>query len=116
MSVVTAEEILAQVNQLPTAERGKLLTKLTREARRKPFVFHSKVICANTPYVSRKLEYEWLKKNESQYSGQWIALKEDVLLAHGGNAKEVFAKARELGVNDALVLLAEGSNWPYMGL
>jgi len=116
MSANTVENILAQVNQLPAADRGKLLTKLKREERRNPFVFHSKLISANAPYTDRTLEYEWLKQHEHEYIGQWIALKGDQLLAHGGNAKEVSAKARELGVQDALILLVENPDLAYMGL
>ncbi len=115
MSTVTFEDILAHVSELPVEERGKLLTKLKREERRKPFVFHSKVICANAPYIDRKLEYEWLKQHEREYIGQWIALKGDQLLAHGGNAKDVSAIAGDSGVQDALVLLVEDSGVAYMG-
>ena len=116
MPTISYEDVLAQVNELPMEERGRLLTKLRRDARRKPFVFQSKVICANAPYVDRKLEYEWLKQHEREYIGQWIALTGDQLLAHGGNAREVFAKARELGVQDALVLRVEDPDIAYMGL
>ena len=116
MPTVTFEDILAQVSELPAEERGKLLSRLKREERRKPLAFHSKVICTNAPYVDRKLEYEWLKQHEREYIGQWIALKDDQLLAHGGNAKDVSVKARELGVRDALVLLVEDPDVAYMGV
>ncbi|MDQ3010720.1 MAG: DUF5678 domain-containing protein, partial [Acidobacteriota bacterium] len=68
------------------------------------------------PYIDRKLEYGWLKQHERKYIGQWIALKDDQILAHGGNAREVSAKARELGVHDALVLLVEDPDVSYMGV
>jgi len=34
----------------------------------------------------------WLAKNRHEYSGKWIALRGDCLLAVGATAKEVFSR------------------------
>jgi hypothetical protein len=49
---------------------------------------------------SRK-EFEslkWLDENRENYSGQWVALDGDRLLASGPTAKEVYSKAKAKGV------------------
>ena len=46
----------------------------------------------------RSREMRWLKEHRSEYAGQWVALDGDRLLSHGTDAHEVFAAARESGV------------------
>jgi hypothetical protein len=36
----------------------------------------------------------WLDENQEKYSGQWVALEGDRLIASGLTAKEVYSKAR----------------------
>jgi hypothetical protein len=118
MSTATVENILTQINQLPASERAKVIAALQQQDEaptRRPQFPPDRIISVNEPYIDRTREYEWLKEHEREYIGQWIALKEDRLLAHGPIAKEVFAKARALGVNDALVLLVVDPDIPYMG-
>ena len=115
MSVITAENILAQVNQLPAMERAKLIAQLNREPKNEYEVPEGRIISANEPYIDRTLEFKWMDEHEHEYVGQWVAVKEDKLIAHGFVAKEVFAKARELGVTDALVYLVNDNDLPYMG-
>jgi hypothetical protein len=43
---------------------------------------------------------EWLRLNSKDYGGEWVALDGDRLIAHGPDAKEVYAAAIELA--DAL--------------
>ena len=115
MSSVTVESILSQVSQLPPSDRARLIEELTRGAKAKPEIFKSRIISTNAPYVDRTLEFEWLKQHEREYIGQWIALKGDQLVAQGTTGKEVFARVRELGIRDALVLLVEDPDVPYIG-
>ncbi|MGH9843185.1 MAG: DUF5678 domain-containing protein [Blastocatellia bacterium] len=105
MSSITVENILELVNQLPSFERDRLIVELTKERQSKPETFRSKIISVSDSYDDRKLEYEWLAKHRREYVGQWIALKGDQLVAHGPNAKEVFTKADDQGIHDAMVLL-----------
>ena len=119
MAPVTVETILTQANQLPASERAKLIAALQQQDEappQRPQFPPDRIISVNEHYIDRTREYEWLKQHEREYIGQWIALKEDRLLAHGTVAKEVFAQARALGVNDALVLLVVDPDIPYMGI
>lgn len=116
MSVITAESILAQVNQLPAAERAKLIEELNREPESKYTVPEGRIISTNAPYIDRTLEFEWMKKHKHEYVGQWIALMGDKLVASGPVAKDVFAKARELGYPRAMVGFVEDLTTPYISL
>ena len=40
----------------------------------------------------------WLFENRQKYSGQWVALDGDRLMASGPTAKEVYSKAKAEGV------------------
>lgn len=130
MSVATVENILAQANQLPTTEREQLITALSR----KPVNNHTaenndvaqaetgkgkippaRIIAVNVPYNDRAKEYQWLKEHQREYIGQWVALDGDQLVAHGFNAKEVFAKADSLGIQSPFVLLVEDPDISYIG-
>lgn len=47
----------------------------------------------------------WLYENREQYSGQWVALDGDRLIANGPTAKEVYSKAKAEGVEVPFVEL-----------
>jgi len=49
----------------------------------------------------------WLAEPEGEYVGQWVTLDGDRLIAHGSDAKEVYAAARESGVSLPLVEFVE---------
>lgn len=120
MSSITVEGILAQVNQLPPLEREKLIVELTQSDRNGKEganyeVPEGRIIRTDAPFVDRTLEDEWLRLHEREYIGQWVALKGSELLAHGPVAKEVFARARSLGISDALFYLVEDPDIPYIG-
>jgi hypothetical protein len=115
MSSSTFENILAQINQLPPTERKKLIAALVR-AEGKPELPPSRVISTNGPYNDRALEYGWLAKHRREYIGQWVALKDDQLVAHGPVAKEVFAQADARGVNDAMFLFVEDPDVPFVNV
>ncbi|MFN0109267.1 MAG: DUF5678 domain-containing protein [Blastocatellia bacterium] len=134
MSVITAENILAQVNQLPPMERQNLIALLNNEpCGNEPFYYQpeepaeeprmraevkippARIISVSTEFNDRAREYEWLKQHRREYVGQWVALDGDQLVAYGVNAKEVFAKADSLGIELPLVLLVEDPDVHYAG-
>lgn len=85
-----------------------------KKARRLPV--EGRVIATNLPVRDRSREHAWLAKNRDEFDGQYVALDGDRLLAHGLSLKEVAFKARELGVQDAYVVLVEGSRTlPHVG-
>ena len=61
-------------------------------------------------------ELQWLKEHREEYAGQWVALDGDRLLAHGPDAREVYDKARSLGVRvPAVVRIEPSDELPFGG-
>ncbi len=115
MTTTTVENIVALINQLPELERARLIVELAKTQPAKPQLPKGRIISTNAPYEDRRLDYEWLAQHQREYIGQWVALKDGQLLAHSKQAKEVFGKAKELGVELPLVLLVEDPDIHYMG-
>jgi hypothetical protein len=59
-------------------------------------------------------ELEWLEANRAAYTGQWVALQGDRLLAAGPDAQEVFLKVRDV-VPSPLVVRVEEAGLPFAG-
>lgn len=116
MSAITAESILAQVNQLPAGERAKLIAQLNRESEGEYVVPEGRIISTNAAFIDRTLEFQWMKEHEHEYAGQWVALMGDKLVAFGPVAKEVFAEARELGYPRAMLFFAEAPGLPFVNV
>lgn len=58
----------------------------------------------------------WLDENRTEYLGEWIALDGNRLIAHGDNAKVVYAAARAAGVRVPFVeLVTEIEKAPFCG-
>ena len=109
MSTITVEDLLTQANKLPVSQRRKLKAKIEKGMAESlqdldkpsvavPLLFNSK---------DRTRESEWLKQNRAEYVGSWIALEGDQLITKGRTAKEVFAKARQQGIDRPLVFFVE---------
>lgn len=116
MATATVENIVALINQLPELERARLIAELAQSQLAKPQLPKSRIISTNAPFNDRRLDYEWLAQHQREYIGQWIALKDGQLLAHNRQAKEVFAKAKEVGMAEVLVLLVEDPDVPFMNI
>ena len=67
------------------------------------------VVAKGLPIRDRSLEYEWILKHRDEYDGQYVALQGDELIAADKSAKTVAAKAREIGIKEALIVYVEGS-------
>jgi len=58
----------------------------------------------------------WLHENQEKYSGQWVALDGDRLIASGPTANEVYSKAKAEGVQIPFVeLVTERESVPFTG-
>ena len=47
-------------------------------------------------YNDRSMEAQWISDHGHEYAGEWVALDGDRLLAHGMDAKLVFAEGRKV--------------------
>lgn len=59
---------------------------------------------ASEPEIDRSRELQWLAEHSREYAGQWVALDGERLLCHNASAREVFAAARQSGVERPLVI------------
>ncbi len=116
MATVSVENIVKLINQLPALDRAKLVAALTQDQSPKATFPKSKIISTNAPFDDRSLDYEWLAKNQKDYIGQWVALKDGKLLANSTKAKDVFTQARQLGIKDPFVILVEDPNIPFVNI
>jgi len=65
---------------------------------------------------NRVEELKWLRLNQNQYRGQWLALQGDALVSHGSKAGEVREEARRKGVpRPLMVRVSEEPNLPSAG-
>ena len=54
---------------------------------------------------SQELAYNYFMETDvSKYSGEWVALSEDKILAHGKNLKEVVEKAKTLSKGNRFLI------------
>ena len=116
MSAVTIENIIAQANRLPAAERATLIDELNREEKTGYVVPEGRIIRTDAPFIDRTQEYEWLKKHQHEYRGQWLALMGDQLIAHGAEYRAILAQARERGYPRAILVYVEVSDLPFVNI
>jgi hypothetical protein len=55
------------------------------------------------PPIDLSRELQWLKEHRHEYLEQWVALDGDRLIAHGPQAREVYAAARAAGIKSPFV-------------
>ena len=60
-------------------------------------------------------EQEWLRKHESEYRGEWVALDGSRLYAHGTDGRQVFLKAKAAGVRSPFLVFIELDPLPSGG-
>lgn len=70
---------------------------------------HSQAVTTNLPVKDRSSEFVWLEQHRDEYDGKYVALNGSCLVAVGESYKEVATKAKEDGVDNALLVHVEGS-------
>jgi hypothetical protein len=60
------------------------------------------------PY--RRREYAWLRTHRDEYAGQYVALFNDELIAHGTDGRDVLRAARAAGFPRALLVRVEAAD------
>src|SRR6185312_16494553 len=98
--IPSLDQILKSIEQLPTAEQEKIRRWLEGKGATNGEGHGSQ---AHTNRSEKSLR--WLHENRDKYSGQWVALDGDRLIANGPTAKEVYSKAKAEGVEIPFVEL-----------
>lgn len=106
MSNISLEKVLEDFRALPPEARRHLIEALEKEEQ---IISQSALPESNGVVVPSRftLEMQWLENHRAEFVGQWVALDGDRLLAHGTVAREVFAAARNSGVELPLVVQVE---------
>ena len=90
----SVNEIVNAIHNLPRGEQEKIRRLLIEEEREKD----EKRKDVEDRLQRFKAAEKWLKENRAEYLGQWVCLYGDKLIAHGADGREVFQRAKELGI------------------
>jgi hypothetical protein len=101
------EEVLRVLQTLPPEGQREVLDFARFVARRKAAA-RSNGGVPQRPDVECRAERQWLKEHGRRYAGQWVALDGERLIAHGVDAREVFAAVREAGLKSPFVMRVGG--------
>jgi len=66
-------------------------------------------------YIDRNKETQWISDHGHEYTGEWIGLDGDRLLAHGVDAKQVFAEARKSATRPLFAHMEPAGRLPEAG-
>lgn len=118
MSKLTAESILALIEQLPSDERTRLNQLLAQQevepVKTKP-PLDKRVPCE--PMPDRTREWEWIKQHKREHAGQWVALDGDRLIAASPNRLEISAAIKADGAKLPLIhRIPSPDDLPYIGI
>jgi hypothetical protein len=102
--MLSVDEIIKSIAQLPAAEQQRIRRWLEEKGATNREGQGSQ---AQANRSARSLR--WLHENREKYSGQWVALDGDRLIANGPKAKEVYSKAKAEGVEIPFVELVADS-------
>ena len=107
----TFEQIIKSIEQLPAPEQEGIRRWLQNRVTSNGLSDGSRKKAARS---ARSLR--WLDENRERYSGQWVALDGDRLIASGPTAREVYSKAKAEGVETPFVeLVTEQEPSPFAG-
>ena len=94
------DQIIKSIEQLPAAEQERIRQWLEENGATN----EERHVSLARPNRSAK-SLRWLHENQEKYSGQWVALDGDRLIASAPTAKEVYSKAKAEGVEIPFVEL-----------
>lgn len=97
------DQIIKSIEQLPAPEQERIRRWLDENGT------PNRERNGSQPHANRSAKsLRWLDENREKYSGQWVALDGDRLIACGQTAKEVYSKAKVEGVETPFVELVTG--------
>jgi Family of unknown function (DUF5678) len=107
----TFEQTIEIINALPKTDQEKLFD--WAEAKKRD----NKIENNETIEQSRKfkLALQWIEKHKEEFDGQFVLLDGDKLLAHGKEAKKLYAEARVKGIEIPFVKRIKAKELPFGG-
>ncbi|MFN0123045.1 MAG: DUF5678 domain-containing protein [Blastocatellia bacterium] len=119
MEQYSYEQAVEIVSGLPPQDRQRLREWIDDQDRVSPG--HQTPVPDPTPEPEERearfrRALQWLHENGMNYTGQWIALDGDRLVAYGADGKQVYARAVAAGVKAPLLhRINESDNLPFGG-
>jgi uncharacterized protein DUF5678 len=105
------DQIIKSIEQLPAPEQERIRRWL--EAKE---VSNGDADISQAQANRSAKSLRWLEENRYEYSGQWVALDGDRLIASGSTAQEVYSKAKAEGVEIPFVeLITRRESGPFTG-
>ena len=111
---VSIESIIEQVEQLPLKEQFEVTARLQKRTLELARQMKGRFLGLSPYRDDYEADHQWLRENHRRYTNQWVALKDGRLLAHGREAKGVFAAAKAQGVERPLVFFIEDTEVPTL--
>src|SRR5688572_10283523 len=96
----SVDQIIKSIEQLPATEQERIRRWLEDKG-----AMNEEKDGSQGPINRSTKSLRWLHENREKYSGQWVALDGDRLIANGPTAKEVYSKAKTEGVEIPFVEL-----------
>jgi len=98
------EQILNEARKLPIEDRRRLRAELDEPES------NSEAQSAN-----RTHERAWIESHCDEYLGQWVAVENATLIAHGKNPRQVYLAARAAGIEIPYLVRVAKRERPYTG-
>src|SRR6185503_7938688 len=87
--MLSVDQIIKSIAQLPPAEQERIRRWLEEKG-----VTNGEGQGSQVHAIRSARSLRWLHENREKYSGQWVALDGDHLIASGPTAIEVYSKAK----------------------
>jgi hypothetical protein len=105
------DQIIKSIEQLPAPEQERIRRWLDQNG-----TSNGEADSSQSHANRSAKSLRWLHENQEKYSGQWVALDGDRLIASGSTAKEVYSKAKAEGVEIPFVeLVTQREAGPFTG-
>jgi hypothetical protein len=117
MSEATFENLLNQIAPLPVEDKVRLIAALNDQIRKSTSPINGGRFVEPIQEPDPEPNRRWMAAHKNEYSGQWVALDGERLIAHGTDANAVFAAARADGAYLPLVtFIPPIDGMPFIGL
>jgi len=105
------EQVATMIRALPLEDFGKLreVVDLEEQAKRE------KEEKSNWRIERYKKARKWLDENSEKYMNQWVCLEGDKLIAHSADGRDLYQKAKEIGIEIPFIHHIVEEKYPFGG-
>ncbi len=117
MSTEMLNEFIKQLTVLNPSERQTIKAFLEEQERKDAETKNGATsdLDSEEPDPLRRREYQWINEHRDEYSGQYVVIEGDQLVAHGNDGRQTLADARKAGIKIPFIAHIEASDEPPFG-